>query len=135
LKKMSATVFVLGVTTAALVGAGALLAWTSRGGVLPAGWVVMGLLATAVPGVAGGAWLAHEHGRAGSRFVVALQAGILARLVLAAVVAMGAAQTGGTAISASMAGLAAGFVSVMVFEMAWFARAPRTRSVRTETRA
>jgi hypothetical protein len=132
---MSAKVFILGATTAALVGAGALVAWTSRGGVLPAGWVIKGLLATAVPGVAGGAWLAHEHGRAGSRFVVALQAGMLARLVLAAVVAMGAAQAGGTAMSASMAGLAGGFVPVMVFEMVWFARARGTRSVGTETRA
>jgi hypothetical protein len=125
LKKWSATGFVLGSTAAALAGAAALLAWTSRGDVLPAGWVVMGVLAMALPGVAGGAWLAREHGRAGSRFVAVLQVGMLVRLVLAALVAMGAARAGGPAMAASMAGLAAGFLPVIAFEMVWFARRER----------
>lgn len=76
----------------------------------------------ALPGVAGGAWLAREHGLARSRFVAVLQAGVLVRLVLAALVAMGAARAGEAAMAASMAGLAVGFLPVMVFEMVWFAR-------------
>jgi hypothetical protein len=132
---MSATVFVLGATAAALVGAAALLAWTSGDGRLPAAWAVKGFLAAALPGVAGGAWLVREHGRTGSRFVMVLQAGILMRLVLTAIVAVGAARAGGSAMPASMAGLGAGFLPVLVFEMVWFARARETGSVRTETRA
>ena len=135
MKKRSATVFVLGSTTAALAGGAALLAWTSRDGVLPAVWVVGGFLAMALAGVAGGAWLVREHGRAGSRFVAVLQAGMLVRLVLAATVAMGAANAGGSAMVASMAGLAAGFLPVMVFEMLWFARSRENGGARTETRA
>jgi hypothetical protein len=134
LKKKSATVFVLGATAASLVGAAALLAWTSGDGVLPSVWAVKGFLATALPGVAGGAWLAREHGGTGSGFVNAVQAGILTRLVLAAVVAIGAASAGGSALPASIAGLGAGFVPVMAFEMVWFARARDTGIVRTETR-
>jgi hypothetical protein len=122
LKKKSAAAFVLGSTAAALAGLAALLAWTSRDGVLPAVWVVGGFLAMALPGVAGGAWLAREHGRAGSSFVAVLQAGMLVRLALAAMVAMSAAHAGGPAMAASMAGLAAGFLPVMAFEMVWFAR-------------
>jgi hypothetical protein len=135
LKKKSATVFVLGSTAAALAGLAALLAWTSRDGVLPAVWVVSGFLAMALPGVAGGAWLAREHGRAASRFVAVLQTGMLLRLVLGAIVAMGAANAGGSAVVASMAGLAAGFLPVMAFEMAWFARTRENGGARTETRA
>ena len=128
-------VFVLGATAAALVGAAALLAWTSRDGVLPAGWVVSGVLAMALPGIAGGAWLAREHGRARSGFVAVLQAGMLVRLVLGALVAIGAAKAGGSAMAASMAGLAAGFLPVMAFEMVWFARAREGGGARKETRA
>jgi hypothetical protein len=134
LKKMSATVFVLGATAAALVGAVALLGWTSVEPALPAAWAVKGFLATALPGVVVGAWLVREHGRSGSRFVIAVQAGIFARLVLAALVAIGAARVDGSAVPASMAGLGAGFVPLMVFEMVWFAHARETGSVRTEAR-
>ena len=87
----------------------------------------------ALPCLAGGAWLAREHGRAGSRFVMAVLAGILVRLVAAVVVAQGAANAGGSAMTGLVAGLAAGFVPTTVFEAAWFARRS-ARSVATETR-
>ena len=125
--RMSATAFVLGATAAALVGAAALLPWTTAGDVLASGWAAKGFLAMALPGVAGGAWLAREHGRAGSRFVVAVQAGIFVRLGFAAVVAFGAARAGGAAPTASLAGLAAGFAPLTAFEMAWFALSRGTR--------
>jgi len=131
---MSATAFVLGATTAALVGAVGVLPGTTGGDVVAEGWAATGFLAMALPGVAGGAWLVREHGRSGSRFIAALQAGIFVRIVLAAVVAFGAARAGGSAITASIAGLAAGFLPVMAFEMAWFARLRGTRDVGTETR-
>lgn len=89
----------------------------------------------ALPGIAGGAWLAREHGRGGSGFVSVLQAGMLVRLVFAALVAMGADKAGGSAMAASMAGLATGFLPVMLFEIVWFARAGERGGARRETRA
>jgi hypothetical protein len=94
----------------------------------------MGFLAMALPGIAGGVWRAREHGRPGSGFVVALQAGILLRLLLASVLAIGAARAGQAAMKALVAGLVAGFVPVMAFEMAWFGRSRGPQDARTETR-
>jgi hypothetical protein len=131
---MSETVFALGATAAALVGAGALLPWLAGGDVLAADWAAKGFLAMALPGVAGGAWLAREHGRPGSRFVIALQAGMVVRLTFAAVVVFGAAKAGGSSTTGLFAGLAAGFVPVMVFEMTWFARSRGAQGMGTETR-
>ena len=128
------TVFVLGATAAALVGAAALMTWFAGGDVLAAGWATRGFLAMALPGVAGGAWLAREHGRAESRFVIAVMAGILVRLVVAAIVVSGAAQAGGSAMTGSLAGFCAGFVPVMAFETAWFSRSLKAQGVKTETR-
>lgn len=113
--------FVLGATAAALVGATALLPWLAGGGVLAAGWAAKGFLAMALPGVAVGAWLSREHGRAGSRFVVGLLAGIAVRFTFAAIAAFVAAKAGTSATTGLLAGLAAGFVPVMLFETAWFA--------------
>jgi len=86
-----------------------------------------GFFAMAVPAIVGGVWLAHEHGRSGSRFVLALGTGLLTRLVLAALAAFGASRSGGTATTGLLAGLAAGFAPVTVLEMIWFSRA-RVRS-------
>ena len=125
--------FALGATAAAALGAVALLAWLAGGDPLAAGWAVTGFAAMASPGIVGGAWLACEHGRPGSRFVVALGITFAARLVLAAVAAFGAAKAGEGAGSGLLAGLAAGFVPVMAFEMLWFARS-RAHRMGTETR-
>jgi hypothetical protein len=88
----------------------------------------------AVPGVACGAWLAMEHGRAGSRFVIALAAGFIARLVLAGGLTLSAGIAGAAAKAGLLPGLAAGFVPVMAFEMVWFARAARSRGLGAESR-
>ncbi len=88
----------------------------------------------ALPGVAAGAWMAYEHGRAGSRFVIALVAGMIARVLFAAIVALGAARAGGSASTGLLAGLAAGFVPVLLFEMAWFAGSRSAQGMGTETR-
>ena len=122
--RLSTRGFVLGATAAAAVGAVALLAWSAGGDVRAAGWAASGFLAMALPSVAFGAWLAHDHGRASSRFVVVVLVGIGVRFVFAAIAAIGAVQAGGSATTGLLAGLAAGFVPVMLFETAWFARLP-----------
>jgi hypothetical protein len=85
----------------------------------------------AVPGVLGGAWLAREHGRSPTRFLIALAAGFVTRLVLAGSAAFFAARAGGGAGLALLAGLAAGFVPLTAFEMFWFVRARCVQGVET----
>jgi hypothetical protein len=126
--------FALGASATATVSA-VCLSWGLAGhedGV--ASWATIGFLATAVPGVAGGTWLVAEHGRPGSRFLVALAAGFVARLVLAAVAAFGAAKAGGNAGFGLICGLAAGFVPLMTFESIWFALRHRVAGRESETR-
>jgi hypothetical protein len=131
---MSLTVFVLGATAVAFVGATALLPWLAGGDALAARWAARGFLAMAVPAVAGGAWLAREHGRVESRFVMAVLTGILVRLLAAVVVAQGAAKAGGSAMTGLAAGLIAGFVPVTAFQAVWLARSRNASGVATETR-
>jgi hypothetical protein len=126
--------FALGAATAALLGAVGLLWWSAAAGASAAPWAVCGFAAMALPGILGGAWLAREHGRPGSRFLSALATGFVTRLVLVAVAAFYAAKAGEGAGTALLAGLAAGFVPLMIFEMVWFLRARGTRQVGTETR-
>jgi hypothetical protein len=130
----SAATFARGASVAAALGALALLPWLAGDDRLAAAWSARGFAAMAIPGVVGGTWLARKHGRRASRFVVALGAGFLARLVLAGIAAFGAAKAGGGAIEGLLAGLAAGFVPVMAFEMFWFARATRAQGAGLETR-
>jgi hypothetical protein len=77
----------------------------------------------AAPGIAGGLWLTREHGRSAKRFLVALATGFVTRVGLAALAAVLAARAGNGAGTALLAGLAAGFVPLMIFEMIWFVRA------------
>jgi hypothetical protein len=126
--------FALGAAASAALG-GALLAWAIAGGdSSTAAFAWAGFVSMTLPGIAGGAWLAHEHGRPGSRFVLALGAGFLARIVLAGVVAFGASRAGGESGSRLLAGLAAGFIPVTVFEMVWFACSLRRSGIAPEAR-
>jgi TM2 domain-containing membrane protein YozV len=86
----------------------------------------------AVPGIVGGAWLAREHGRSAQRFLVALATGFITRLVLAGLAAFYAAKAGDGAGTALLAGLAAGFVPLMAFEMVWFVRGRDAQGLGTE---
>jgi hypothetical protein len=88
----------------------------------------------AAPGIVGGLWLAREHGRSGTGFVVALGAGFVARLILAATSVYLATKVGSAAAGSLVAGLAAGFVPVVAFEMFWFSRARVAAAARVETR-
>ncbi len=122
---MRARRYALGASAVAVVF-GALL-WVA---VRPRGttWIVwsgLGWGMLAVLSVAGGAWLAAEHGKPGSGFVKALGTGMLARLFAAVIGAIGAAQSGDGAAWAYLAGVIAGFVPLQVFEVVWFYRESR----------
>ena len=127
--------FVLGASTAASLGVVVLLAGYARADRVAAGWAATGFLAMALPGVAGGAWLAREHGRSASRFIVALATGFVTRLAAAAVAVFFESRAGGGAGPALLSGLAAGFVPVTLFEMAWFVRARGVQRLGAEPKA
>jgi hypothetical protein len=131
----SAIGFGLGASMAAAVGAVALLPLFLGNDRLVSAWAAKGFLAMAIPGIAGGAWLAREHGRSAKRFLVALATGFVTRLILAALSAFFAARTGNGAGTALLAGLAAGFVPLMIFEMVWFVRARSVQGLGTEPRS
>jgi hypothetical protein len=117
---------------AAAIGAVTLLPWFLGDDQLTSAWAAKGFLAMTIPGIAGGAWLAREHGRSAKRFLVALASGFVTRLILAAFSAFFAARAGNGAGTALLAGLAAGFVPLMIFEMVWFVRARSVPGLGTE---
>lgn len=106
------------VTGLALAAAAAILggAWKTWG---PAGW----LAATAI-GLVAGAALARFHGSPSWGFIVAMHAGMLARLVALVAGGVWAAWTGRTALVAFVAGFGAGLVPLQVHE-AFFLRRGR----------
>jgi hypothetical protein len=126
--------FALGASAASILGGVALVAWLAGASASALPWAAGGFAAMAVPGIVAGSWLAREHGRPASRFVLALATGFVTRLVLVAIAAFLAAKAGEGAGTALLAGLAAGFVPLMVFEMIWFLRARGARPFGTETR-
>jgi hypothetical protein len=85
-------------------------------------WATAGFAAMALPILATGAWLAHEQGRAGVSFVIALGTGLLIRAMLLVLVVAGAASQGPAMLKGVLAGLAIGFVPMTAFEMIWFSR-------------
>jgi hypothetical protein len=91
-------------------------------------WLLLGWGVLAVAGTLGGAWLASEHGKPGSRFLVALGAGVAARFVAVAGGCVAAALAGKSALTAYATGLIAGFVPVQAFEALWFLRRTRARA-------
>jgi len=112
----------------ALVG-GAVAAALAAG--RPAGdraWLLLGWAILAIAGTLGGAWLAREHGKPGSAFLVALGAGVAARFLAVAGGCVAAALAGKSAITAYAVGLVAGFVPVQAFEAVWFLRRTRARA-------
>jgi hypothetical protein len=94
-------------------------------------WAVTGFLAMALPAIASGAWLAHEHGRTGPRFLVALGTGWLLRAAFLAAVVVAALRRGSPAVSGALLGLGVGFVALTAFEMLWFARRSRGGALST----
>jgi hypothetical protein len=119
-KSRSALGFALGALTAASIGAATTLPLFAGNDRAAAEWAAAGFLAMAVPSILCGICLEREHGRPGPRFLLVLVAGFGARVVLAALTSIFAAKA--SAATALIAGLAAGFVPLTAFEMAWFAR-------------
>jgi hypothetical protein len=101
----------------------AMLAWAVQEGHDALLWGVLGWALLALTGVAGGAWLAFEHGKPGTGFLKAMVAGMLTRLFLAAAGGGLAAWTGGNAPWAFLGGAVAGFVPLQIVEVIWFFRA------------
>ncbi|MCP3980489.1 MAG: hypothetical protein GY716_14400 [bacterium] len=106
----------------ALVGAAAVAAVALPRGETTVRFGLWGWLMMALPGVAGGAWLAGVHGKPGTGFLFALAAAIAARVVLAGLGALPVIVVGREAILPYAAGLGAGFFPLQVFEVAWFVR-------------
>ena len=79
------------------------------------GWGVMSLF-----GVIGGSWMAAVHGRPGASFVGALVGCLLARMIAAALGALGAASIGYPAAWPYVIGLGAGYLPLQLFEAGWF---------------
>jgi hypothetical protein len=126
------TGFALSASAVAVAGAAALFVVYGSAEPVAAAWAARGFLAMAVPGLVGGTWLAREHGRSASRFLIALATGFVTRLVLAGLAAFFAARA--DAGVPLLAGLAAGFVPLTIFEMVWFLRARGAQSFGTEPR-
>lgn len=112
---------------AAAVGAAAGAAlWVGAAGFSTGRWWAVAAWAGMVAaGVAGGAWLASQYGKAGAGFVLAAGAGMLARAVFVVAGLATAAGRGAGPRNAFVAGLAAGYVPLQVYEIVWFFLAGR----------
>lgn len=88
--------------------------WLLWGG---AGWAVVAAI-----GLAGGSWLAGEHGKMGTGFLKALAAGMLCRLLAVFAGAALGAWAGGQAIWAWLGGAVLGYAPLQAFEVWWFYR-------------
>jgi hypothetical protein len=109
----------------AAIAAGVLLAGLSGSTGEASAWAMAGFGAMAFPIIVTGAWLAHEQGRAGVAFVIALSVGLLLRAGLLAIVVAAAARQGEPSLLPALSGLVLGFVPLTAFEMTWFARRAR----------
>lgn len=120
-----ATRFTLaGGATAAASGA-AVLGWTAEHGASSLVWTALGWAASAVPGVAVGAWLARRHGTEGTGFVVAMGTGMLVRLLAVTGTLAAALKAGNGAYRPWLAGFVAGYAPLQLFEFIWFYRRSR----------
>lgn len=86
------------------------------------GWLVAGWLAAAVPGVAGGAWLAERWGRPDTGVLVALGASMGFRFLGVAAGLIAALRSGGGEHVPFLLGFGATFVPLLIFEAVWFWR-------------
>lgn len=98
-----------------------LLAWVAGGAGL--GWAFLGWGSAAAIGVSAGAWLVARHGDPGWGFVVALLAGMLARLLAFCIGGALAARSGGEPLWGFVGGFSASFVALQVWEGLFLHRA------------
>ena len=117
--------FGVGAALTAAIAAGLLLLGLRGAAADASAWAMAGFAAMSFPIMATGAWLAHEQGRPGAAFVVALAAGLCLRAGLLAIVVAAAARQGEPSLLPALSGLVLGFVPLTAFEMIWFARRAR----------
>ena len=91
------------------------------------GWLLGGFVATALVGIAAGAWQASVHGRPGAGFLAPLVVGMLVRMVLVAAGLVIAMRIGEGPAWGFLTGFAIGFVPLQAYEAVWSWRAARTR--------
>jgi len=127
--------FVAGSGVCAALAASALAAGVVWSGTPFSAWAAAGFVAMAAPVIAAGAWLAHEQGRSGVAFTIALGTGLVTRALLLAIVVAAAARAGGPALTAALAGLATGFAPLTAYEWFWFARRAYPSAGRSEQQA
>lgn len=120
IRRLASSFFVCAALTAAVSAAAAFAVLRSA-----SPWTLCGFAAMAIPSLASGAWMARSHGRPGAGFVLALGTGVTLRILLLTIVVVAAARQGRGELTQTLAGLAFGFVPLMVFELVWLAR--RTR--------
>ncbi len=122
MKDLTTSRFLLISVSSALIAAVLLLpvAVPHGGLVLVSG--LAGWLATALAGVAGGAWVVSVHGKPGVGFLVALGVCMMSRLVLFVAGPFAAASLGVEAALACVVGLFAGYIPTQTIEVIWIAR-------------
>lgn len=91
-------------------------------------WSLSGWLILAAVGAADGVWLNLRYGQAGSGFLLAMVTGMLARMLVVGIGTFLAFRAGEAAPWAFLAGVAAGFVPLQVFEVIWFLRLGREQA-------
>lgn len=111
---------ILAASVAVLSGAVAVGMALRSGG---AAWAVVGWAPVAVAGIAGGAWLAEAHGRMNRSFFLAFALGMAGRSVAVIASVLCALTASADAWKPCLAGLAAGYFPLQVFEIGWFLRA------------
>jgi len=117
--------FCLGAVPLGLLTALPLWLWFPAG-TAPWRWALWGWSIMTLTAVGGGAWLAARVGTRGSGFLLALAASMLTRLCASAAGAAAVMLWAREAAGAYLAGLAAGFVPMQVYEIAWFHRRGRS---------
>jgi hypothetical protein len=104
----------------ALATGAALLLYSASRGETALRWSLLGWLAMAVIGVAGGSWMSAVHGRPGSAFLAALVSCMLTRLAVLGLGAWAATPIGISAAWPYVVGLGAGYIPLQLFEARWF---------------
>lgn len=100
-----------------------ILAWGRGTGSLP--WAALGWAPMVAVGIGSGTWMAASYGRPSAGFLAGMVAGILGRLLLAAVGAAAVVMAGGSQLWPFLAGWAGGFVPLQAYEIVFFHRAAR----------
>ena len=121
-RAFSAGAGVVGLAAGGLVALG-VLAWGRGAEALP--WAALGWAPAVAVGIGSGTWMAASHGRPTAGFLAGMVAGILGRLLVAALGAAAVMLAGGSELWPFLAGWAGGFAPLQAYEIVFFHRAAR----------